>query len=154
TYSSSFEFDPVNMVMGANNQLYVAVTEQAPGSGGEFDTIKQIDGTSGAIVNELTKGPYEGTLFYKNALLRTNKAGTRLYAAETGLAVTGGPGYIDEYDISGAAPVLINRYAFTETFTTDFAVDEQYHRLYILSGGAAVQVVNMTTGSDTFWSIP
>jgi hypothetical protein len=141
----SYTFNPVSIACGVNNMLYVTSTDY-------WGNIRQVDATTGAVVNQFNKGGTNGT-FYQDTLLRMNATGTHLYATEVSLQTVGGPNYVYEYDVTGSTPQLINPVPYQQTNSEDFAVDEATNRVYTANGGQTngaygIEVSNTLT--DTY----
>jgi len=141
----SYDFPPGDIVAGAGNRLYVTY-----GTG--WGKLRQIDAATGAVLSQFAGTPADA---YYYALLRTNQAGTHLYAGEAGQSVVGGPGYIYEYDISGTgSPTMIAEYPYTEADMEDFSLDEADPRLLIVCTGVnAIQIEELGSQNSSSWPL-
>jgi PKD repeat protein len=127
---------PGALAAGAGDKLFV-------GGSDTWSAARQVDDITGEV-----KGTFGS--FY-SPLLTTNRAGTTLYVSEIGLSTTG----TDEYDISDLTglPVYKKEHNTSMSNGKDLAVDEQYNRLYAMSGGQyGVYALNMATNTGTLWS--
>jgi hypothetical protein len=127
---------PNNIAVGIGDRVFVT-------SNSSWTGVRQVDSITGAV--RATFGSYY------NALPTTNAAGTKLYVSELGLSTTG----TVEYDISNgkAAPTQVRSYGTNMSNGRDLEVDEQYNRLYAMSGGVyGVYSVDRDSNVGTFWS--
>lgn len=140
-------WEPFSAATGPDGSLYVTSHDY-------WGPIRKLDPVSGAILRSFGYGPaYPEDRFYMLPLLRTNADHTRLYVAETGLWVTGGPGYMRELDISGSTPALVKSHPFQMVYLSDYTVDQASGTLLTTHGGIyGVQLTNMATGAyGTVW---
>jgi uncharacterized repeat protein (TIGR01451 family) len=146
------DFKVYRLATTLNDRLFASCQPQNPGSSTD-GSIREIDTSNGAVRQIFAQEQCGGLCgcpncyFYPGtALLRTNLAGTRLYATEAGVYVEGGPQYIFEFDVTGPSPILLHRYPFANTGLANYAVDEQQRRIYTVCGGIyGVQLTDMTT---------
>ena len=133
-------FQPISLAVDANGRLYASSSDF-------FGNIREVNTTNGLVVQTIDKGAQRANVgFYLHSLLRMNAAGTRLYVSEPGLLVVGGPGYMFEYNVTGANAVLVKEHPFVMAYMQDFGVDEQQQRLYTVNlGYYGVQVTDMAT---------
>jgi subtilisin family serine protease len=133
-------FVPESLATGENNRLYVGSTEP-------YGKLRQLDGITGQVLTSTW-----GYSYSPHTILRTNKAGTRLYVGEGGSTYFG---YIDEYDIAlGKIPLFSGWDYYSANFLQDFAIDEQNKRVYTMNRDAdGVQVTDMVTGVSATWSL-
>ena len=135
-------FSPMMIATGVNGRLYASVYSSTAG------LIREINTSTGAIVQ--TFGTSED--YYDAPLLRTNAAGTNLYAAETGIS---GFTNIYEYNIAGTTASAATPYRYDEDNLADFSPDETNSRIYLANGvDSGIRVLN-TTDDDysTVWPL-
>ena len=138
-YTLDVDFSPESLAIGVSDRLYASSTDY-------WGKIREVNSTTGQTVQTFDKG--NSQQFYMHALLRTNLDGTSLYVAETGLNVVGGPGYVYQYNITGAQASLSKQHPFSMVYLKDFAIDEPQQRLYTMNGGIyGVQVTDMVSGT-------
>lgn len=145
-------FPPWGLAATAGDRLYVTADHAADGN--SFAPLREVSVTNGSTLQSMdSAAPWYGS-FHEHTLLRTDSAGTRLYASETGLTVVGGPGYMFEYDVTVPTPALVHAHPFDMEFLADFAVDEQRGRLYTLNGGIyGIGLTDMSTDANGgLWS--
>jgi len=135
-------FSPVSLATGVSGRLFASSTDG-------WGNLREVNPNSGSTVTTFNKGSNQ--LFYGGALLRTNVAGTQLYAAETGLS--GAVETIYKYDISSGGETLLSTYSCPMANLQDFGIDEVQNRIYTLNGGVyGVGVTDMTAGTyNTVW---
>ena len=135
-------FSPVSLAAGVGGRLFASSTDG-------WGLLREVSSSTGSTIASFGKGANQS--FYQNALLRTNVAGTKLYAAET--ALSGSVETIYPYDISSGGETLLATYSCPMDNLVDFGIDELENRLYTLNGGVyGVGVTDMTTGSySTVW---
>ncbi len=132
-------FNPVSLATGVSGRLFASSTDG-------WGNLREVNPNSGATVTTFNKGSNQS--FYEDALLRTNVAGTLLYAAETGLS--GSSETIYQYNIGSGGETLQNTYQCPMENLQDFGIDETQNRIYTMNGGVyGVGVTDMTTGTDT-----
>jgi outer membrane protein assembly factor BamB len=127
---------PGNFTVGAGNRLYVAGT-------GTWDAMRQVDANTGRVLRSFGR-------FYA-PLPVTDSTGTRLFVSELYLSTTD----TDEYDIADPTktPQITRLWDTHMANGSDFAIDEEYGRLYSMSGGVyGVWVVDQATGTPSPWS--
>lgn len=136
-------WQPVSAATAADGSLYVS-------SGDYWGPIRKLDPVSGAVTATL-RGHWGD--YYQHALLRTNVAHNRLFVTETGLYTSGGPNYVDEFDISGSTPLAVKSHPYDQVYLGDFAIDEAGSRILTTCGGIyGIQVTDMVSGAyGTVW---
>lgn len=143
------DFEPESLACGVGGRLFVASTEfWAP--------IREIDPSNGQVLGSFLD--HNGARFYMHTLLRTNRAGTRLFTGSTGVRVVGGPISILEYDIAQpGTPLLVDMHPLVMRYMEDYAVDEERRRIYSVHSGiymSGIQITEMDTKQyGDFWML-
>jgi hypothetical protein len=128
-------FSPSNIVAGAGGRLYASRTVSTT------NTIVELNTSTGSILQ--TFGSTEN--YYYAPLLHTNAAGTNLYGGTLGLS---GSLNIYKYAIGGATVSSATPYNYNSENMEEFSPDEDYNRIYNMSGGiSGINVIN-TTNDD------
>lgn len=136
------DFSPVCLAQAANGRLFATSTDY-------WGPIREIDPASGAHIRIFDKHNGRGT-YYMHSLLRLGANGTRLFVGQTGLRTSGGPGFIDEFDVSGtASPGLVASQPYWQLYMKDFEVDSLRQRIYTANALIrGIQITETKAGGD------
>jgi len=137
--SIPLNFSPGSIAPAVNGRLFASLYQVYEG------VIVELNTSTGNILQTFATTER----YYDAPLLRTNAAGTNLYAGSQD--ATAG---IYEYNITGVTASSATKYAVSAEDMADFAPDETYNRIYLMSGGIyGVNIINTITGNDaTVWS--
>jgi PKD repeat protein len=126
------------IAIGSGNRLYAG---NAPGS----SALGQFDLGTGQYL-----GSFGAGLIY-DPMLEASADGNTLYAFDLGLS--GSPTAIGMFDVTGGqTPVPLNGPQVPMSNGKDFAIDDQYHRIYTASGGVyGLGVTDDATGTTSLW---
>jgi|GEM_PF-5376927 len=128
---------PDQIAVGSGSRLFVSSNAYVGVS------VRELDAKNGAALTSFGS--------YYSPILRTNVTGTTLYVTDLQF----NPTTTDAYDISNpaAVPGKVGSYGTNMQNGRDLAVDDQYHRLYAMSGGVyGVYAVDMTARTGQLWS--
>jgi subtilisin family serine protease/sugar lactone lactonase YvrE len=136
----SLDHQPYSLAVDARGRLFTTSMDY-------WGPLREVDTTDGRTIASRTISN-TGRWVYQGAILKTDSTRERLFLAETNLQVTGGPGYVYEWDVSELTIGFPARHPCVTINLRDFDIDEQNQSLLTMHGGIyGVQVTSLTTGA-------
>ncbi|MFM2092118.1 MAG: hypothetical protein RLZZ127_2607, partial [Planctomycetota bacterium] len=149
------DFYPNQLVQAADGMLYVGDADV------HWSPIRRIDPVTGEVLGVLPRAQVppsdQPALFYASPFIRLSEDRTRIFAANHGLSVVGGPDYIRAYDVqAGSPPAFVMDIPFWQRFLRDFRPSRDQGRIYIMCSGIYAMQVAAYDGSrwGEFWDYP
>lgn len=135
----SVDHEPNSLAMDARGRLFTTSMDY-------WGPLREVDVTDGRTLASRNISN-TGRQVYQAAQLKTDSSRQRLFLAETDLHVTGGPGYVYEWNVSGLTVNLPVKHPCVTINLKDFDIDEQNQSLFTMHGGIyGVQVTSLTSG--------